>query len=126
MLIKKIIYASLGVTSVALGTAGIFLPLLPTTPFLLLATFLFSRSNKRLNVWLLDHKHLGPYIHAFRNKSGLTRAQKIRLATSFTIMVGVSIWFVPLPLIRIGLGSGWLFWMTCLYRMKNPATVTLT
>jgi len=120
MSIKQAIYTSLGVTSVAFGVAGIFLPLLPTTPFLLLATFLFSRGNKRLNNWLLKHKHLGPYIHAFRSKSGLTRAQKIRVATSFTVMFGISAWFVPLPVIKIGLCTGWLFWMAYLYRMKKP------
>ncbi len=120
MSIKQAVYTCLGVISVALGTAGIFLPLLPTTPFLLLATILFSRGNDRLNDWLLTHKHLGPYIHAFRNKNGLTRAQKIRVATSFTVMFGVSMWFVPLLVVKIGLATGWMFWMAYLYQMKNP------
>ncbi len=118
MSIKQAIYTALGAISVALGTAGIILPLLPTTPFLLLATVLFSRGNDRLNDWLLNHKYLSPYIHAFRNRSGLTRAQKIRVATSFTVMFGVSAWLVPLLVIKVGLCGGWLFWMTYLYQMK--------
>ena len=56
----------LGSVALALGVAGIFLPLLPTTPFLLLAAALYFRSSPQLYEWLLSHKHLGPYIRNFR------------------------------------------------------------
>ena len=70
MTFRQSVYLVLGIINVALGTAGIFLPLLPTTPFLLLAAFLFARSSGRWHSWLLTHPQLSPYIHAFRRKSG--------------------------------------------------------
>ena len=55
-----------GSVCVGLGVAGIFLPLLPTTPFLLLAAALYVRSSPRLYAWLLSHCWLGEYIRHFR------------------------------------------------------------
>ena len=79
-----------------------------TTPFLLLAAYLFSRSNPKLHGWLLGHRHLGPYIHAFRNKTGLTVSQKLRVGTSFTILLGISIYFAPILTVRIMLAGMWM------------------
>ncbi len=106
---------------VVLGVAGIILPLLPTTPFLLLAGFFFARSSERLNHWLLTHKHLGPYIHAFRNRSGLTRSQKIRIASSMTVTMAVSFYFAPIVAVKCLLAVMWGFWCVVLYRMKSVA-----
>ena len=64
----KTLYIALGTLSLALGILGIFLPLLPTTPFLLLTAALYFKSSPRLYNWLLNHKHLGPYIRNFRAK----------------------------------------------------------
>lgn len=58
----KILYISLGWVAVALGFIGIFLPLLPTTPFLILAAYFFSKGSTRLHQWLLGQPHLGPII----------------------------------------------------------------
>ncbi len=116
---KRSIYTFLGLLAVGLGTAGIFLPLLPTTPFLLLAAFLFAKSNERWYHWLLSHKYLGPYVHAFRNKTGLTRTQKLRIVSSFTILFAVSIYFVPQTAIKVALIGWWLFWTVYIYRIKT-------
>ena len=116
---KQKLFVVLGVLNVVLGTAGIFLPLLPTTPFLLLAAYLFARSSERWHAWLLSHKHLGPYIHAFRNKTGLTVTQKVRIGLSFTVLMSVSIYFSPMATIRILLVCVWLFWTVQLLRMKT-------
>jgi len=116
---KRKLFLTLGVLNVGLGTAGIFLPLLPTTPFLLLAAYLFSRSSDRWHRWLLAHKHLGPYVHAWRNKTGLTVAQKTRLVCSFAVLMGVSIYFSPMLSIKVLLAGMWVFWTILLLRMKT-------
>lgn len=61
----KWILTILGLLALGLGILGIFLPVLPTTPLLLLAAALFLRSNRGLYDWLLNHPRLGPYIRNF-------------------------------------------------------------
>ena len=61
----NIILTVLGLVSLGLGILGIFLPVLPTIPLLLLAAALFLRGNRRLYDWLLNHQKLGPYITNF-------------------------------------------------------------
>ena len=76
----KHVLLSLGWLSLACGVAGIFVPLLPTTPFLLLSAALFFRSSPRAYAWLLGHKRLGPYIRDFReNRSMPMRAKMAAL-----------------------------------------------
>ncbi len=89
MPVKSKAYIAAGFTCVALGIAGIPLPLLPTTPFLLLAAFCFARGSERWHRWLMTHPTLSPYILAFQDKRGLTRAQKLRIAglVSMTLLI---------------------------------------
>ena len=61
----KYLLAGLGLLSLSLGILGIFLPVLPTTPFLLLASVLFLKSSRSLYDWLMNHPKLGPYISNF-------------------------------------------------------------
>ena len=73
----KILLAILGSVSLALGIMGVFLPVLPTTPFLLLSAALYMRSSHRLYEWLMSHKHLGPYIKNFREHKALPLRVKV-------------------------------------------------
>lgn len=73
----KIILAALGLLSLGLGILGIFLPVLPTTPLLLLAAALFFRSSPRLYDWLLEHPKLGPYIRNFREHKAIPLKIKV-------------------------------------------------
>ena len=58
----RFIYAGLGFICVALALVGVVLPLLPTVPFLLLATFFFANSSERLHGWIIGHPRFGPMI----------------------------------------------------------------
>ncbi|MBQ8271066.1 MAG: YbaN family protein [Bacteroidaceae bacterium] len=73
----KYLLIFLGTFSLLLGIIGIFLPLLPTTPFLLLSAALYFRSSKELYDWLLAHPHLGPYIRNFRENKAIPLRVKI-------------------------------------------------
>ncbi len=74
---RKAFFIIAGITSVGLATAGIFLPLLPTTPFLLLAAACFLRSSERLYRWLVNHRWFGRYITNYREKRAIPLSAKI-------------------------------------------------
>ena len=73
----KFLFIVFGSISLALGILGIFLPVLPTTPFLLLSAAMFVRGSQRLYDWLMAHKHLGPYIKNFREYKALPLRVKV-------------------------------------------------
>ena len=73
----KYILIVLGSISLALGVIGIFLPLLPTTPFLLLSAALYVRSSENLYNWLIHQKYLGTYIRNFREHKAIPLHAKI-------------------------------------------------
>ncbi len=73
-----------GLLAVAAGIAGIVLPLVPTTPFILLAAFCFARSSPRLEAWLLHHRTFGPMIANWR-RHGSVEPRAKRLATLFML-----------------------------------------
>lgn len=85
----KIIYFILGTLSLLLGAIGIFLPVLPTTPLLLLASFFFIRSSDRVYKWLLNHKVFGSYIENYMKDRSIRRKDRmmamILLWTTLTI-----------------------------------------
>lgn len=91
----RLLFITVGGISLFLGVLGIFLPVLPTTPFLLLSAFLFARSSERLHAHLVNHPVLGEYISNYYNKE-MTRAHKLRT-------VGM-LWF------SIALTCAFLFW----------------
>ncbi len=72
---------SIGLISTGLGIIGIFVPLLPTTPFLLLAAACFARSSERFHSWLVNHNHLGPMIRGYLDGSGIPLRAKYTAIT---------------------------------------------
>lgn len=85
----KYFYLISGFLLVAIGVIGIFLPLLPTTIFLILASICFLKSSPKTNEWLRNHKVLGGYIDNYQNKTGLTRNAKI--ANIITLWISISL-----------------------------------
>ncbi|MDR0972387.1 MAG: YbaN family protein [Prevotellaceae bacterium] len=90
----KIVLVVLGTISLGLGIIGIFLPLLPTTPFLLLTAALYCRSSERLYNWLLGHRHLGAYIRNFREYKAIPLRAKIISLTLMWATMGYCIFAV--------------------------------
>lgn len=90
----KTIYIILGSISLGLGILGIFLPLLPTTPFLLLTAALYFKGSPRLYQWLISHKRFGPYILNYRENKAITVTTKIISVSMLWITILICIFFV--------------------------------
>ena len=73
----RALYLVLGLGFTGLGIAGAFLPLLPTTVFLILAAGCFARSSPRLEAWILGHRRFGPLVRAWRENGAIPRKAKI-------------------------------------------------
>lgn len=86
----RLFWLTTGWLSVGLGVIGIFLPLLPTTPFLLLAAYAFSRGSERLHTWLVEHPRLGPPINDWRAHRAVSRRSKITATGFMLALLGVS------------------------------------
>ena len=90
-----------GCLSVVLGVIGIFLPVLPTTPFLLLAAACFARSSQRFYLWLVLHPRLGPWVRDDLEGQGIPRKGKVWTLILMWSSISFSIWIVPLLWVRV-------------------------
>jgi uncharacterized protein len=103
----RIALLAAGVLCVILGVIGIFLPILPTTPFLLLAAACFARSCDSCYAWLLEHRWFGSFIRNWQERRGVTRRQKtaalafLWTGIAVSIAFGTDLWWVRLMLVTI-------------------------
>ena len=108
----KVLFNIAGTLALLLAILGIFLPLLPTTPFLLLASACYLRGSSRMHQWLLGNRLFGPYLANLQAGRGIPmRAKIIALAFMWTSLA-ISAWYVPLPWVRPlllipGIGVTW-------------------
>lgn len=102
----KTAYTVLGSLMLSLGVVGIFLPLLPTTPFLLVAAWCYCKSSDRLYGWLMGHPLLGGYIRNYRDKRAITLTGKIvSLALLWGTLIYCIGWVTDLLWLRLLLGA---------------------
>jgi uncharacterized protein len=100
----------LGTIAVILGVVGMFVPILPTTPFLLLAAACYARSSDRFLHWLLNNRYFGAYIRNYREGRGMPKATKIFTLAALWLTLGMSALFATsspwlrLLLAAIGIG----------------------
>ena len=92
--VVKIVLTILGLLSLVLGVVGIFLPLLPTTPLLLLSAWCFIRSSTKLYDWLLNHPYLGKYIRNFREHRAIPLRVKVLSVAMVWLTIGYCIFVV--------------------------------
>jgi uncharacterized membrane protein YbaN (DUF454 family) len=92
--LKRILLLVAGTLFVVIGIIGIFVPILPTTPFLLLAAACYVRSSQRFYDWLLNNKYLGTYIRNYVQGKGMSLKAKAYTIILLWMAIGLSIWFV--------------------------------
>ncbi len=92
--IKKAILIFVGTVSVGLGVLGMFLPLMPTTVFLLLAAYCYSHSSERFHNWLLTNRLCGKYISNYKSGRGISIRQKISTIALLWASIGFSVWLL--------------------------------
>ncbi len=110
--VRKMGLAVLGTVSLVLGLVGIFIPVLPTTPFLLLASFCYLRSSKKMYDWLIHHPYFGSYIYGYITYKAVSRKTKrgaliFLWLTLILSMILVAFWHVRVFLLLVGLGVTW-------------------
>jgi len=114
--ILKFVAMVSGWTSLILGIIGIFLPLLPTTPFVLLAAYCFSKSSPRLHRWLLNQPRLGPMIQNWERHGSISQSAKVTATVLIIGLFSFSLWHLTLSalfkgvLVCIGTGVLCFLW----------------
>lgn len=96
----KTVYITLGFISLGFGIFGIFIPILPTTPFLLLTAYLFAKSSPRFYNWLINNSIFGSYIRNYKEHNGMLLIHKI--------LVIVLLWSVIITTIIYGVEEFWI------------------
>ncbi|WP_207063155.1 YbaN family protein [Motiliproteus sp. SC1-56] len=121
----RLLYISLGFLCLLLGLVGVVLPLLPTTPFVILAAFCFSRGSDRLHRLLLNHRLFGPLIRQWEAHGVIPLRIKWLSTTMMLLMVGYPVLFKSLPLwADVGMGGVVLLALAYIWsRPSRPSTL---
>ncbi len=111
----------LGTIFLALAVVGIVVPVLPTTPFLLLAAACYARASERLYAWLLGQRTLGPIIERWRRSGSMAPGVKRRAQTVVVVTFAVSIVLVGDLVLRVGLAAFGAVLLALLARIPTDA-----
>lgn len=108
--VVRVLFLLGGWTALVLGLIGVVLPLMPTTPFMILAAFLFASGSPRMHAWLIGHPRFGPPIRRFQEDRAITRRNKtvaiVVLWASIltTAFLFVPLWWVQVMLVLVAVG----------------------
>ena len=103
---KRIAFLWLGFASVALGTIGIFLPLLPTVPLMIFAAFCFARSSPELERRIIEHPRLAPHVSAWRERGAISRRGKAAAFVAFATSAVLGLLLLEMPTALVPLAAG--------------------
>ena len=101
----RLLLITIGTVSLGLGVFGMFVPIMPTTPFLLLTAFCYGRSSDRLHRWLVSHPRLGVYLVGFLYGGGIPRRAKraalLTLWPGIALSCAIIVWRVDNPVVLV-------------------------
>lgn len=92
---QRLLWGAAGAASLVTGLVGLFLPLLPTTPFVLLAAFCFARASARAERWILEHPRFGPMVRDWRERRAIPRRAKQLAWTMMALGSAWAAWVLP-------------------------------
>ncbi len=104
---RRIFYIALGWASFSLGVIGVVLPVLPTTPFMLVAAFAFSKGSPRVRMWLMNHQRFGPPIRDWETRGAISRRAKIMgvgamvLVFTISLIMALPVWVLALQAVSL-------------------------
>lgn len=98
---KRSIFFSLGAIFVGIGAVGVALPVLPTTPFILIAAFCFGKSSKKAEKWISNNRHFGSYIENYKNKKGVPIEVKRDSLIFLWFMLIISMIIINKPIMMV-------------------------
>lgn len=111
----KLLLTIIGILAIVLGVIGIFLPLLPTTPFLLLAAACFARSSKRMHDWLMGHRLFGKFLRSYEEGRGIPARAKVVALVMMWSSLAFAVWryenmWLRVLLLAVGIGVSIYLW----------------
>ena len=105
----RLVYLTVGFVSLGLGIIGIPLPILPTTPFLLLSMACFAKSSKRFETWLYQTKLYQTYVADYRETKSIAKERKKWILLQIYILMGISIFLAPIIWVKLAVGALTIF-----------------
>ncbi|WP_066192549.1 MULTISPECIES: YbaN family protein [Gracilibacillus] len=99
--IRRLWFLTMGTLSLLSGLIGIIVPILPTTPFIILAAFCFGKASPRLHHWLITNRYFGRYIADYQQGKGVPVKIKIGAVCLVWTSVVFSLFFIPLSAIKV-------------------------
>lgn len=115
--IGRVFFFSLGMTFLGIGAVGIVLPVLPTTPFVIVSALCFGKSSKRFERWLSHNRYFGSYIENYKTNKGVPLDVKLKSIGFLWVTLAVSAFifstniYLPLLLIIVGIGVTVHIWL---------------
>lgn len=118
-IVKKVLLITLGIMSLILGIIGIFLPLLPTTPLLILTSYCFLKGSDRLNEKFMKTKIYTKYVKKFQEQGGMTLKAKLTLTIPVSLLLLFMFITIDSPIMKTVIVFMWLAKVIVFTKMKT-------
>ncbi len=99
--LRQLCYVALGHLCLVVGIVGVFVPLLPTTPFLLIACFWYERGSSKFHAIVLENKYVGPFVSNWKQNGSIPIRAKILAISMIVLSIGYSVYIAALVLVKV-------------------------